>query len=1118
VRRPSRVLPVAIALFLVAMASLFAWTFLAGAPDGAQASAPGSAAPEQPRPARHVEPAAPAAERPPQMEAVADAPTRESAARLDALEAGLEDGTWITGRVVFPEGTPLDEEVRLVAIESGRHQFRRAYAVRPDGSFRVGFPGEGKRPKLELHARYLYMDVQPVDLDDSSPRSLSPALGGRIEGSVVAADLDSRELASLEGQAVRLLHKVRTGHPTQIRSQADAELDGELHFAFDGLDPAHEYQVALDLERFVDAELDGLELEPGVTKNIELELARGARISGRVVGEGGFPAQEVELEVWVKREGTSMETRAVEEDGTFDAAGVEPGVVAITAAAPGYARTRIDLGELADGDHRADVLLELSRGHFVEGLVQWPAGSPAVACDLTVIQPDEEWDPEDGFHIWSGDRDVEQETDDEGRFHVQGLDGGPCQVVAEAKRDGASWSTRLEDVPTDTGGLLLVLSRGSAIAGVVVDDSGAPLERFSVTARPAEREEWDDTGRVHDSFRKVEGGAFRLEGLYAGRWRVTAEARGHSDSRAQVVTVPGEGMGMVLTLGRTATLSGTVVDPAGDPIGAVQVTASPARAMWASGWGEDDVSARTGDDGTFELDDAPTGKVEVRAEGSRFAPSKLLELELEPGETRTGLLLALQLGGRITGEVVSIAGETVEGRAISLQSVEEGVGFSFGGPGDATTDAAGRFSFENLAPGKYVVSVSPSQEQMDAFEGDDGRADWAAVMGATKRQRVELEGAETVHVVLGPEPEAAIRVTGLVHRGGEPVPGVTLWASGGAEEDRVDPNLATTGADGRFELGLRAPGEYVFGVQLEGTYATFEETVPDVAVHEVSFELATGSIAGRVVGPDGEPLRVQVMISGGESDLPWGGMTTSDEDGTFRFGGLSAGTYAVTAGDPWNVGGNESEYGMVRREGLALADGGRIEDVELRMLPAASIQGTVRDAAGNAAIGASIFARDESGTAFPPYSTTTTDGAGRYRYEGLGVGSWTVSARRGRDVSPESRPVRLAAGGTAEVDLVLSAGTMLTVLAVDGEGQAVAGADVSVTDDDGREYSGIIALADQELYGSVWGPGRLPVVGPLARGEYTVRVTSGEHGAAERRVRVAGEPDLELRLELSEQP
>jgi protocatechuate 3,4-dioxygenase beta subunit len=383
----------------------------------------------------------------------------------------------------------------------------------------------------------------------------------------------------------------------------------------------------------------------------------------------------------------------------------------------------------------------------------------------------------------------------------------------------------------------------------------------------------------------------------------------------------------------------------------------------------------------------------------------------------------------------------------------------------------------------------------------------------SRSAEVSVRDGETTTVVLGAPPSSPVRVSGRVHRGNQAVPGVqvSVWKS----RSEVS---ATTGADGRYELVVDGAGSCTFGLYSEsgGTQTSRHVEIPDAASFTLDFELASGRIAGRVLGADGEPVHnawVQLAVDPSRAELSSTGVhgwTQTPPNGSFAFESLGPGIYQLTVTDMRGqfTGGGSAQHGSVVRGGLRLEEGGSIEGLVIRLEEAASLEGTVTTASGGPAIGARIAVRDEQGEIQQNWWNTTTDGAGRYRVGGLAPGSWSVSARLGSDVSEESASVLLSAGAAATVDLALRHGTMLEVVVEDSAGNVV-GAAISVRDERGREHARMPFMGHDGGDAS-----SARTIGPLVPGTYEVSATNHDEVRASERVSLHGEAARSVRLRM----
>lgn len=171
---------------------------------------------------------------------------------------------------------------------------------------------------------------------------------------------------------------------------------------------------------------------------------------------------------------------------------------------------------------------------------------------------------------------------------------------------------------------------------------------------------------------------------------------------------------------------------------------------------------------------------------------------------------------------------------------------------------------------------------------------------------------------------------------------------------------------------------------------------------------SSGSISGRIVSDDGQPLpsaRITLIGSGGSSNsMQARAMITPDEEGNFRIDGLDPRTYKIYAYAPGYVAVDQENFQSSTMMGVASVASYRIgHTVTLILTRGAVITGRVLTAAGEPVVGIIVRAmkvRDHagrSGFAEPATfsSSMKTDDRGVYRIYGLASGSYIVSAGGG---------------------------------------------------------------------------------------------------------------------------
>ena len=951
-------------------------------------------------------------------------PERTEPARLSVPA----DAIWIEGRVIFPAETPPDEHVRVVARGKAfpGTDRRRTHEVElaADGSFRAAFAPKTRKGWVRLEAHYLYLEQNVRVNARELPNEvlLEPEVGARVLLTVTpppGADPGELDEVIVQGYVWDL-----GGDLIAVPQVVDEHEDGVFELA--SLPPGHSLRASVTSPTCCDRHLEVGGLRAGETHEVELALVRGARLTGRVERADGAPLKGVGINARTEdvdyNEGwTGFVSATSKDDGSFDLRGVAPGTVTLQASHSDHLDASLELGTLADGNLRQDLVLRLGEGGVLAGLVQWPDGRPVAGARIEVHQEREQ----DGFVFRLG-ATASAKSGEDGGFRITGLEDGPCTVRARARpergpedglEDGQGllerrrsgfgrrrapyWRVTVEDVLPSGPDLVLVLQGGGAVSGRVVDDAGAAVEKFKVHVRtPGLGRDFgfgDPTSTsVADSF-KSEDGSFVLEGVPEGEWVARATARGHGPSGTMPVRVPQAGE-LVLVVPREATVAGVVLDPDGRPVHGARVQAETEEDGWVDSILRD--ADRTGRDGTFELSLAP-GEFEVHAQDDGYAESVRTTLEVAPAERRAGLVLALRRAGRISGVLDPSLGE-LAGREVDLNHLD--------GPGwdETRTDDRGRFEFGGLAPGTFRLGLQESRQTVD---GEGVTSYYSTTLTSLT---LELGEAEERHVVLGAAPAHAVRASGRVTAGGTPVTGISVTRD---PRDRDNERTTTTDEDGRYELDVDGTGFFTVGVGRGwGQSTSLEVEVPEGArTFELDVELPTARVSGRLVGPDGAPVGdAYVTLVSRDEGLR---SVQSSEDGTFVLEHVQPGTYELLANDqPMAFFGRTARFGHGRIPDLEVPETG-VGGLELHLPRPATIEGTVLRVDGSIAPHSAVYVTDAQGRSIGRWSRDWTDETGRYAFRRLGPGTYLVHAEIGG--SSEEHEVRLAEGVTYTLDLIL---------------------------------------------------------------------------------------------------
>lgn len=994
--------------------------------------------------------AAPEPPRSEEREAVTEPPSIPKRRETSEREASAlpSDVVWVEGVVIFPTDMPLDAgptEVTARGRRYSKQDSRREYITGVDeyGRFRVAFARATRTGWIDVSGRFLYMDDKLSMKMKSLPSEVTvePKLGGVVRGRVTPPPGESWSAEAAEETRVTLWTW------SNGRRSRTVSLSPEGTYELSGMAPGSSYTLRIQGGPWMEYSEEEVEVEAGVVTTRDVELRRGARVSGRVVDREGQPQADVPVELFCEplEDVWHHQTVQTEPDGTFSFRGIVEGEVRITAAPKDALPVEKELGLLHDGDGREDLELEVDLGRSITGFVRWPDGSPASGA---WVKADQERETETLRMMWGGAGSVRTEGD--GSFTISGLEDAPCVVRASSKsvleRDrkraekaraegrtprlrkrGSTYRVKMEDVMPGTSGLVLVLEPGDTVKGKAVDDQGQGLTRFLISARPvvgpgSELDEEDGFDRVVVSL----DGSFSIDGLRDGRWKLTARADDHASSNSVEVESPGAGE-VEFTLPRLARVQGVVRGPGGEPLSGASVFVEDAGdesepvGIRGGLWGED---AGTDNEGRFEALDQRPGRKAVFAGKEGFGQSPAVYVDLAPGQTLEGVSLRLRAPARITGVVHAAAGE-IAGRQVSVSGVD-GVSYweSF------ESDSSGGFEVDGLSPGRYRLELlGTSTDAAKKRFGRGGLLSFEASgdeegLAQNAIQYVTLEAGGRAHVVLGSPPADPVVVRGRVTSGGEALVDVRVSCRGSEDPER---NRASTRTDseGGYSLTVSGAGSYDFQV---GTGPSRSDSRHEVGVGttQLDFELPVGRVAGRVLGEDGAPLEgatLQVRLYQG---LDGGAVNSierlalSDDEGTFEFEHLPPGVYSLRVSKEgrwsWRKRRREDELGGVVLEGLRLEEGAQLTDLETQLEASGSIRALVLRPDGVPAARATVWVDSPTGHGLDVRGRT--DSEGRVTLTGVGPGKWRVQAR-GAGSESEATEVRVHVDSESEVTLSL---------------------------------------------------------------------------------------------------
>jgi protocatechuate 3,4-dioxygenase beta subunit len=571
------------------------------------------------------------------------------AARLERFGAGpfkdvelaLAPAAIVSGRLIDAESAvPLAGEV--VLVHAGDEPPRRARAG-DDGRFAIDGVPPGRWFAEASAAGYVPTEQLAFAADRNRELTLQLTRGGTIEGTVL--DPDGRPVAGA-------LVETSGGPPDQARRGRAAAAPPSLAFSADFL-PRGELGVLLGPIPFP---------PPAPIAN-----ARIAQPLAAWADEGAAD---------------SASQRLTDAAGSFRLAGLRPGSYRAIASHPDFSGGRsaeiaVQLGRTVEG-----VEVRLEAGIRIRGVVRDRRGDPIAAALVTAgavrtstgadgayeLPPvatgadievavtafgfaaaSERVTVEDGatptvdFALEAADQSITGRVFDGAGFALAGArvsaEAGPGAVtgpgghfeIAGLAAGEHALTVRHPDYPPHRleaaagARIEIEVPIGGGIAGEVRDrGSRAPVPGASLEIRRLEsRQTWRPT---------LANGLFELAPLAAGRYRITARARGYAGNAVTVEVPaadrPGDvtARGVVVELDRGANVAGTVRDANGVRVAGAVVKAGVVESL-------SDI------DGHFRLVDVPVGRVVIAA--THRGRTGELELNLSPGDDLRTLEISL---------------------------------------------------------------------------------------------------------------------------------------------------------------------------------------------------------------------------------------------------------------------------------------------------------------------------------------------------------------------------------------------------------------------------------------------------------------------------------------------
>ncbi len=817
--------------------------------------------------------------------------------------------------------------------------------------------------------------------------------GNPVDGATVSAYVE------VESQDVFRIIQSKARPPLD-----SVETDSSGRFQFKTLGP-DVYNFLVEAKGYQRGEFLKNRIAPGQATELAFTVNPGLVLRGIVTGPSGEPVPGAKIRPTLMSPGAAARKDQVNlsfdedkvvtnEQGEFMTDTLEEGTYMLLCWHQDYQTLR--KSDIRVGVSNDELKLKLSHGGRVHGVVTDASSGKPIA----------------GARISANDvADLHKDavTQEDGTFVLSGLGGagGNRSVTFNVTATGFARARRDVKVEDDREvAENFELQPTGLVTGRVVNSNGEPISGARVMAKRAS-DSASSVEQILSNDLSDRDGKFQLSGIEAGENTVVRVKKAEflDGASAAFAVEPSGALALdpiLMQLG--GSLGGTVLGADGKPIAGamVIVTSEGETELQQAG----NPSSPTSSRGEFLIQGLKSGTVDLVVKAVHHLEKRLVAIEIQEGRLHGDIKVQLEMGNTVSGVVLDSKGKPIVSAEIVGKDFAQGMKEIRTSSGND-----GTFTVEGILAAD-VVELSVSHESFTAYNDPKVR------VGSTDLKIVLQELGSLRGIVV--DSKGVPIATAFTVQAQNPT----------AKDPRKQPKTQTyTSADGSFEYKGVPAGTYTVFVR-SPQYSAWSRKNVQLSDGEVvdlgAIELEEGGrVFGKVIDAASkqpiEGARVQIAQgssrfmkstgtqTGGPAPNP---VQVSLGDGSFAFNGLKGGTLSLRTTHDGYL---SHKIDDVNPD---LAD--KSQDLVIELEQGGEITGIVYDNQGKPRSGINVYLIGEDSSS---NQTQPTDKTGRYRFQAVQAGSFTVKAHKfgsaGSGAEQAERSVVITSGSIESADLQL---------------------------------------------------------------------------------------------------